>query len=102
MRSLRNLSLLLLIPTLAITGCMSQPEETSVVQEQALEKINAPSEEERKINEAMKDLWYEMVEKSDDLVTDEDVAKVLAPQFNKTVDEMVEIRMKVSDYDLGL
>ena len=49
----------------------------------------------------MKDLWYEMAENTDDLVTDEDVAKILAPKFGKTIDEMVDIRIKVTTYDLG-
>lgn len=66
------------------------------------ERSDGPTAEERKINQAMKDLWYEMVDKTDDLVTDEDVAKILAPQYGKTVDEMLEIRIKVTDYDLGL
>lgn len=65
-------------------------------------RTDGPTVEERKINKAMKDLWYEMVENTDDLVTDEDVAKILAPQYGKTVDEMLGIRMKVTDYDLGI
>lgn len=66
------------------------------------ERSDGPTVEEREINQAMKDLWYEMVDQTDDLVTDEDVAKILAPQYGKTVDEMLEIRMKVTNYDLGL
>ena len=65
-------------------------------------RTNGPTVEERKINKAMKDLWYEMVENTNDLVTDEDVAKILASQYSKTVDEMLEIRMRVTNYDLGL
>lgn len=66
------------------------------------ERSDGPTAEEREINQAMKDLWYEMVDQTDDLVTDEDVAKILAPQYGKTVNEMLEIRMKVTNYDLGL
>jgi hypothetical protein len=66
------------------------------------ERSNGPTAEEIEINQAMKDLWYEMVDQTNDLVTDEDVAKILAPQYGKTVDEMLKIRMKVTNYDLGL
>lgn len=65
------------------------------------ERSDGPTAEEREINQAMKDLWYEMME-TNDFVTDEDIAKILAPQYGKTVDEMLEIRMKVTNYDLGL
>jgi len=65
-------------------------------------RTDGPTAEEREINKAMKDLWYEMVDASDDPVTDEDVAKILAPQYNKTVEEMLEIRKRVSNYDLGI
>jgi len=66
------------------------------------ERTDDPTSEEREINKAMRDLWYEMVDESDEVVTDEDVAEILAPQYNKTVEEMMEIRMKVSNYDLGI
>lgn len=65
-------------------------------------RTDGPTAEEQEINKAMKDLWYEMVGATDDLVTDEDVAIILAPQYDKTVEEMLEIRRKVSNYDLGI
>lgn len=64
-------------------------------------RTNEPTEEEKEISSAMRDLWYKMMEKND-MVTDEDVAKVLAPKYGKTVEEMIEIRIKVNRYDLGL
>jgi len=64
-------------------------------------RTNEPSELEREINTAMRDLWYEMME-TQDMVTDEETAKILAPKYGKTVEEMLEIRHKVVDYDLGL
>ena len=66
------------------------------------ERTNEPSELEREINTAMRDMWYEMMETRDDLVTDEEIAKILASKYEKTIEEMLEIRRKVTDYDLGL
>lgn len=63
------------------------------------DRSDGPTTEEREIAKAMKDLWHEMAEESDYLVTDEDVAKILAPQYDKTVDEMLEIQWKVTSYD---
>lgn len=65
-------------------------------------RTNEPTAQEREINTAMKDLWYEMTNESTELVTDEQVAEILAPQYGKSVEEMLEIRKKVSTYDLGL
>ena len=65
------------------------------------ERTNEPTPEEREINNTMRDLWYEMME-TNDSVTDEEVAIILAPQYGKTVDEMLDIQMKVLEYDLGL
>ncbi len=62
---------------------------------------NEPTVLEREINQAMKDKWYELSENNSD-ITDEDVAKILAPKYNKTVAEMLEIRRKVNNYDLGI
>ena len=64
-------------------------------------RTNEPSAEDREINKAMRDLWYEMAEKTNDLVTDEDIATILAPKYGKTVEEMLEIRRRVNSYDLG-
>ncbi|MCK5412830.1 MAG: hypothetical protein KAI57_00460 [Candidatus Pacebacteria bacterium] len=64
-------------------------------------RTDGPTELEREINTAMRDLWYEMME-TQDMVTDEETAKILAPKYGKTVEEMLEIRRKVIDYDLGL
>jgi hypothetical protein len=50
----------------------------------------------------MSDKWYELSENSQLPVTDEYVAEILAPQYNKTVEEMLEIREKVTFYDWGL
>ena len=66
------------------------------------ERIEGPTAEEYEINKAMKDLWHKMVKDTNELITDEDVAKILAPKYNKTVDELLEIRTRVVDYDLGL
>ncbi|MCK5084864.1 MAG: hypothetical protein KAQ64_04385 [Candidatus Pacebacteria bacterium] len=64
-------------------------------------RTNEPTELEIEINTAMRDLWYEMM-KTQDIVTDEETAKILAPRYGKTVEEMLKIRYKVNDYDLGL
>jgi len=66
------------------------------------ERTNGPTALEREINQAMRDKWYELSENSQSSITDEDVAEILAPQYDKTVKEMLEIREKVSYYDLGL
>lgn len=63
------------------------------------DRSDGPTEEDRKINKAMSDLWYEMSEDSSGFVTDEDVAKALAPQYKKTADEMLSIRQTVIFYD---
>lgn len=65
-------------------------------------RTNEPTAEEREINQAMRDLWYEKSEQTTDLVTDEEIAKILAPKYDKTVEEMLEIRQRVSNFDLGL
>ncbi|MDD2495667.1 MAG: hypothetical protein PHE29_10805 [Tissierellia bacterium] len=65
-------------------------------------RTNEPTALEREINQAMKDKWYELNENSQSLITDEDVAEILAPQYNKTVKEMMEIRERVTFYDLGI
>lgn len=65
-------------------------------------RTNEPTALEREINQAMKDKWYELSENSQLLITDEDVAEILAPKYNKTVKEMIEIREKVTFYDLGI
>jgi hypothetical protein len=65
-------------------------------------RTNEPTALEREINQAMKDKWYELNENSQSLITDEDVAEILAPRYNKTVKEMIEIREKVAFYDLGI
>jgi len=65
-------------------------------------RTNEPTALEREINQAMGDKWYELSENSQLPVTDEYVAEILAPQYNKTVEEMLEIREKVTFYDWGL
>ncbi len=65
-------------------------------------RTNEPTALEREINQAMSDKWYELSENSQLPVTDEDVAEILAPQYNKTVEQMLEIREKVTFYDWGL
>lgn len=64
-------------------------------------RTNEPTAQERVINEAMRDLWYEKSAETNDLVTDEQIAEILAPQYGKTVEEMLEIRSRVSEFDLG-
>lgn len=67
----------------------------------SVDPANAPTEEERIINKAMRDLFYEMNENTSELITDEQVAEVLAPEYGKTVKEMVQIRTDVTSYDIG-
>lgn len=66
-----------------------------------VDPANAPTEEERIINKAMRDLFYEMNENTSELITDEQVAEVLAPEYEKTIEEMIEIRQSVVRYDSG-
>lgn len=64
-------------------------------------RTNEPTAKEREINEAMRDLWYEKSAETDDLVTDEQIAEILAPEYDKTVEQMLEIRTRVSSFNLG-
>jgi|GEM_PF-4903521 len=64
-------------------------------------RSEGPTALEREINTAMRDLWYEKNEQTSDLVSDEEIARILAPEYNKTAEEMLEIRLRVSNYDLG-
>jgi len=63
-------------------------------------RVNEPTALEREINTAMRDMWYQMMEARND-VTDSEVAKILAPKYGKTPDEMLDIRLEVTSYDLG-
>lgn len=65
-------------------------------------RITPPTTLELEINSKMKALWYDMMETSPTSVSDEDVARILAPKYGKSVNEMLEIRMRVSNYEMGL
>ena len=64
-------------------------------------RTNEPTKLEREINDAMKALWIERAE-AYNAITDRETAKILAPNYGKTVKEMLKIRYKVGGYDLGL
>lgn len=60
--------------------------------------VSVPTEKEREISNAMTELWLN----SEATVSDEELARQIAPQFNMTIEEVLAIDKKVNDYDLGI